>query len=227
MKLPPAATSVARRFIQTAVARKNLARPTDSSPTRSSRVSLSQSWQTGNIAVVPYPVADVKYAPMKIDFSYPKEAQVEVALLPKAGAKVKGQLFLMDLVKRDGKWLVNSWVAALEPAGPERLEQQRRRRLAAARGRRYSITVVEAPVVAAVSPPALLALSAAWRGRRHRDRGAIASEHRAVERTRRSSTSRRGSTRAAADEADQAGPATSSSAASRFIMTAVARKHLD
>ncbi len=46
---------------------------------------------------------------MKIDFSYPKEALVEIALLPKANAKIKSQLFQMDLVKRGGKWFVNSW----------------------------------------------------------------------------------------------------------------------
>ena len=59
---------------------------------------------------MPYPVVDVKYAPMKIDFSYPGEAQIEIALLPKATTKVKGQLFIMDIVKRHGQWLVNSWV---------------------------------------------------------------------------------------------------------------------
>jgi hypothetical protein len=77
-----------------------------------------KSWNTGNIAVVPYPVDAVKYAPMKIDFSYPNEAQIEVALLPKAGTGIKAQLFLMDLVRRDGKWLVNSWVPKSSPMVP-------------------------------------------------------------------------------------------------------------
>jgi hypothetical protein len=77
-----------------------------------------KSWKTGNIAVIPYPVSEIKYAPMKIDFSYPNEAQIEVAMLPKAGAKVKAQLFIMDLVRRDGKWLVNSWVPSSSPPVP-------------------------------------------------------------------------------------------------------------
>ena len=77
-----------------------------------------KSWNTGNIAVIPYPVDAIKYAPMKIDFSYPNEAQIQVALLPKAGAKVRSQLFLMDLVKRNGKWLVNSWVPRSTPPVP-------------------------------------------------------------------------------------------------------------
>ena len=109
VKLTPGATIVARRFIQTAVARKNLpqAYPLVTEAIRQGQ-SLAE-WRTGNIAVIPYPVDDVKYAPMKIDFSYPKEAMVEIALLPKANAKIKAQLFQMDLVKRGDKWLVNSW----------------------------------------------------------------------------------------------------------------------
>ena len=77
-----------------------------------------KSWNTGNIAVIPYPVDAIKYAPMKIDFSYPNEAQVEIALLPKVGAAAKPQLFLMDLVRRKGKWLVNSWVPRSSPPVP-------------------------------------------------------------------------------------------------------------
>jgi len=110
VKLTPGATVVARTFIRTAVARKNLPAAYGIVTEEIRQGQSLKSWKTGNIAVIPYPVDAVKYAPMKIDFSYPNEAQIEVALLPKTGSKVKGQLFLMDLVKRDGKWLVNSWV---------------------------------------------------------------------------------------------------------------------
>jgi hypothetical protein len=109
VKLTPGATIVARRFIETAVARKNLP---DAYKLVTDSIKQGQTlaqWKSGNIAVIPYPVDDVKYAPMKIDFSYPKEAMVEIALLPKANAKIKAQLFQMDLVKRGDKWLVNSW----------------------------------------------------------------------------------------------------------------------
>lgn len=109
VKLTPGATIVARRFIETAVARKNLP---DAYKLVTDSIKQGQTlaqWRSGNIAVIPYPVDDVKYAPMKIDFSYPKEAMVEIALLPKTNAKIKAQLFQMDLVKRGDKWLVNSW----------------------------------------------------------------------------------------------------------------------
>ena len=109
VKLTPGATVVARRFIETAVARKNLPAAYSLVTSEIKQGQTLAEWKTGNIAVIPYPVADVKYAPMKIDFSYPKEALVEIALLPKANAKIKSQLFQMDLVKRGGKWFVNSW----------------------------------------------------------------------------------------------------------------------
>src|SRR3954452_21778011 len=110
VKLTPGATKVARRFIETAVARKHLPEAYALVTDQIKQGQSLKSWNTGNIAVIPYPVDAVKYAPMKIDFSYPNEAQVQVALLPKTGTKVRGQLFIMDLVKRGGKWLVNSWV---------------------------------------------------------------------------------------------------------------------
>ena len=118
VKLQPEAMSVARRFIQTAVARKHL--PTAYSlVTEQIRQGQSlKSWNTGNIAVIPYPVDELKYAPMKIDFSYPKEALIEVAMLPKKGAKVRPLIFQMDLVKRDGKWLVNGWTPRSSPPVP-------------------------------------------------------------------------------------------------------------
>ena len=118
VKLKPGAQAVARRFIETAVARKNLPVAYGLVTDQLKQGQSLKEWNTGNIAVIPYPVDAIKYAPMKIDFSYPNEAQIEVALLPKAGTGVKPQLFLMDIVKRDGKWLVNSWVPRSSPMVP-------------------------------------------------------------------------------------------------------------
>jgi hypothetical protein len=118
VKLTPGATRVARQFIKTAVARRNLDQAYRIVTEEIRQGQTLKSWRTGNIAVVPYPVDEIKYAPMKIDFSYPTEAQIEVALLPKPGATVRSQLFIMDLVKRDGKWLVNGWVPRSSPPVP-------------------------------------------------------------------------------------------------------------
>ena len=118
VKLAPGAQTVARRFIETAVARKHLPEAYSLVTNELKQGQSLKSWNTGNIAVIPYPVDAIKYAPMKIDFSYANEAQIEVALLPKAGTGVKPQLFLMDIVRRDGKWLVNSWVPRSTPMVP-------------------------------------------------------------------------------------------------------------
>jgi hypothetical protein len=118
VKLTPGAQSVARRFIETAVARKHLPEAYNLVTDAIKQGQSLKSWNKGNIAVIPYPVDAVKYAPMKVDFSYPKEAQIQVALLPKKGASAKSQLFLMGLVKVNGKWLVNSWVPRSSPMVP-------------------------------------------------------------------------------------------------------------
>jgi hypothetical protein len=119
IKLTPGATKVAREFIRTAVAHKDLARAYEISGPGIRQGQTKQQFLTGNIAVVPYPVEDLDFAPMKIDYSYPAEAMIEVALLPKKGAKVKSQIFFMDLKKlKNGKWVVDSWVPRAAPLVP-------------------------------------------------------------------------------------------------------------
>jgi hypothetical protein len=118
VKLNPEATRVARRFILTAVARKDLPEAYTLVTEQIRQGQSLKSWNTGNIAVVPYPTDVIKYAPMKIDYSYPNEALIEVALLPKAGAKIRSQLFQMELVRRKGTWLVNSWTPKSSPPVP-------------------------------------------------------------------------------------------------------------
>lgn len=117
-KLDPAARQVAKEFILTAVARKNLAKAYPLAGPQIKQGQSLKSWLTGDIAVVPYPVSDLDYAPMKIDYSYPKEALIEVALLPKKGSKLKSALFAMQLNKIGGKWVVNSWVPRGTPPVP-------------------------------------------------------------------------------------------------------------
>ena len=119
-KLDPEAKRVARQFIETAVARKNLRAAYALAGPMIRQDQTLKEWMTGNIAVVPYPVDAVEFAPMKVDFSYPREAQIEVALLPKDSVKgVKSQLFIASLVKnKQGKWQVNSWVPRSSPMVP-------------------------------------------------------------------------------------------------------------
>lgn len=118
---------VAGRFILTAVARRNLAESYDLVGPQLKQGMTRAEWETGSIPVVPYPVNLVEVAPMKVDYSYRDHALVEVALLPKDGAKengvaVKPQLFYLELqAYGNGKarhWLVTGWVPRASPRIP-------------------------------------------------------------------------------------------------------------
>ena len=104
----------------TAVARQDLAAAWKiSGPNIRGGLTYAE-WKTGNIPVVPYPIGSLKLAPFKIDYSYADEATIEIALLPKAGATIKPQLFslLLNQVRgADGKrhWIVDNWVPISHP----------------------------------------------------------------------------------------------------------------
>src|SRR5919199_2337973 len=115
--LPWAAEATARSFIKTAVARKDLGAAYALAGPQIRQGMTRKEWMTGNIPVIPYPVDAIDYAPMKIDFSYARESQIEVALLPKKGSKARPALFILGMIKdKHGHWLVNSWVPRISPA---------------------------------------------------------------------------------------------------------------
>ena len=122
VKLPADAKQVAREFILTAVARKNLSRAYALSGPEIRQGMTLKEWNRGAIPVVPYPGDAIDYAPMKVDFSYPKEVQLEIALLPTDKAQkqgVRSQLFILDMIKdKRGNWLVNAWVPRSSPPVP-------------------------------------------------------------------------------------------------------------
>ena len=117
VRLASAARSIAQRFIQAAVLRKDLAEAWKLS-TPNVRAGLTyKEWLTGNIAVVPY--------------NYPLQAALiskKVSLDPDTGKvtitvamlstnkKIKPNYFFLDLLKvgrgKRAHWLVDSWVPA-------------------------------------------------------------------------------------------------------------------
>jgi hypothetical protein len=68
-----------------------------------------KEWLTGDIPIQPYPAASLDKASFSIEESYANEAVLQVALLPKTGSGVPGQIFWISLLKQHGKWLVNEW----------------------------------------------------------------------------------------------------------------------
>jgi hypothetical protein len=120
--LAPEARQVVVQFIKTAVMRKNLAQAwTISGPQIRQDISRKE-WLKGNIPVVPYPDAAVNRSPVKITWSHPTEAGLEVVLQPKPGSKDKPQLFFVGVLKQgsgsQAKWVVDYWAPYAPPPIP-------------------------------------------------------------------------------------------------------------
>jgi hypothetical protein len=121
--VPQQARQTAVTFLQTAVARKNLAKAWTVVGPGIKGGQTYKDWLTGNIAVVPYPGESMDKAPIKVDWSYPNSIGLSIALLPKAGSAEKPQVFNMELKKARGRWVVDSWVPYAPPAVPDTLNQ--------------------------------------------------------------------------------------------------------
>jgi hypothetical protein len=120
--LDPQARRVAGQFILTAVARENLRLAWKlSGPDIRQNLTLKE-WMTGNIPVQYYPADAIDKAPMKIDESFKDSALLEVAILPKEGAKIRGQVFFIGLKKigkgKNARWVVNYFAPRAAPAIP-------------------------------------------------------------------------------------------------------------
>ncbi len=119
--LDKAARKVAGEFILTAVPRKKLAESYELTHPELRQGLSKQEWLTGNIPVTYYPADELDTATFKVDESYPDEAMLEVALLPKA-KDIKPQIFYIGLKKsgagETAKWQVYYWVPRASPAIP-------------------------------------------------------------------------------------------------------------
>jgi hypothetical protein len=108
------ARRVAVRFIQTAVARKNLDEAWTLVGPNLRGGLTKKAWTSGENPVVPYPVDKLDVAPYKVDASYTRSALLEVALLPRKGAGVRAQVFFLELKKLGSgpasRWVVDNWV---------------------------------------------------------------------------------------------------------------------
>ena len=121
--VPQEARKAAVTFIQTAVARKDLAKAWTVTGPGIKQGQSYKSWLSGEIGVVPYPGDSVDKAPIKVDWSYPDSIGLSIALLPAKGSREKPQVFNMELKKSGQRWLVDSWVPYAPPAVPSDLAQ--------------------------------------------------------------------------------------------------------
>ncbi len=119
----PQAFKVARKFIETAVLRKNLeaAYPIVNQEIRGGLTK--KQWETGNIPVIGYPAGNSKTAAFEVLWSYKTQMMTVVDLVAKKGSHVRPHLpFFLGLVrahnKPNGKWLVNYFEADWTPPVP-------------------------------------------------------------------------------------------------------------
>lgn len=115
VKASPVALGVARRFLETAVVRKNLAESYNLvGPSLKSGFTLKQ-WKTGNNTVVPYPANNTKTTALLVKSSHPTQLLLWVSLVPKPGTHTKPQMFSIELDKLGGRWLVNGFQPLYQP----------------------------------------------------------------------------------------------------------------
>ena len=111
------------QFINTAVARKNLAQAWKISGPEIKAGLTHKQWLSGEIPVIPYDIGSVSRAPVSLDWSYPKEVGFTVSLLPKDGSSEKPQTFNITVKKygkgASGKWLVDYWAPYSPAAVPD------------------------------------------------------------------------------------------------------------
>jgi hypothetical protein len=103
------ALGVARKFLETAVVRKNLAASYSLvGPALKGGLTLKQ-WKSGNNTVVPYPANNAKTTALLVKSSHPTALLLQVQLIPKPGSNTKPQAFSLELNKLKGRWVVNSF----------------------------------------------------------------------------------------------------------------------
>lgn len=115
--------TLARRFIETAVQRKNLAEAYGfTHPDLRGGLSREQ-WEKGAIPVVSYEPANAKTAGFDVDYSYPTQALLEVDLIARPHTETRPSLRFIIGLKREGgkpngRWLVNYWEPNWRPPVP-------------------------------------------------------------------------------------------------------------
>jgi hypothetical protein len=116
--LDPRVEPLVRRFIETAVARRNLgAAYWLAGPQVREGMTLRQ-WLSGNIPVVPYPIDKTTNVQVRVGYSYARRAQLDVFVVTPDRKVNSPHTFFVDLIKRNGTWYVNGWVPRWTPPIP-------------------------------------------------------------------------------------------------------------
>lgn len=115
---------LARRFIQTAVERRNLDAAYEIVHPDLKGGLTRKQWNTGNIPVITYAARNAQTAAFQVDYSFTTAALLEVDLVARPGTEQRPHLLFFLGLKResgkpDGRWLVNYWQPHWKPPVPQ------------------------------------------------------------------------------------------------------------
>jgi hypothetical protein len=119
----PESIKIARRFLLTAVVRKDLDWAYDHVDTSIKDHLTRAEWDTGNIQVIPCDAQNATTSAFVPMFSYQREVEFEIALVPKPHAVycgTKAVRFYIALQREHdsptGRWLVSYWEPHFRPS---------------------------------------------------------------------------------------------------------------
>ena len=115
------ARRVAGKFIETAVARKNLAASYDLVAPELRQGLTRKQWETGNIPVVYYESGKLALVTFKVERSYANELVWQVYMVPKPGPGQQPVVFFLGMKRADknAPWKVYEWVPKFQAAVPD------------------------------------------------------------------------------------------------------------
>jgi hypothetical protein len=120
VKVDAAARKVAADFINSAVARRDLAASYGLAASELRQGFTLKQWKTGNIPVIYYPTDDVGLAGFKVDRSHENDVVLQVLLVPTEESGVDPAVFYIGLKRADESqpWRVYYWAPRYRPAVP-------------------------------------------------------------------------------------------------------------
>ena len=128
VKIKPTAAefAVARKFIETAVARKDLAASYNLVHVDLKGRLTRKDWVTGDIPVIAFDATNAKTAAFTTEYSYADQGLFDIDLVAKRGTSARPNLLFFIGLKRAknhdgswGPWLVNYWEPHWRPPIPQ------------------------------------------------------------------------------------------------------------
>ena len=121
--LDSAIVPLMKKFIATAVVRKNLDQAYALVGPDIRGDLTKKQFESGNIPVIPYPAADIQHVQYTVDYSHPSDVGLEVGLNPAPGTATRRLTFYAGFTKIGSgstkHWVINYWSPRYHPPVPK------------------------------------------------------------------------------------------------------------